>query len=249
MDNDFKGSSFTWANKRAGEDVVWERLDRAIANILRRQNFPYAFLMHERMIGSAAFGTGSQWSFPQQERGFKFESRWTTSDRCREMKRLGVSNKWDQFQVARSLRGCAKNFECGVKKNLVTQRMKWICWWKNELEDIQLKALSTPVHDKENQFLQELDQAWMQEEMYWHQRSRINWIHFGDRNSKFFHAIQRRIRNLMVRIKDRNGQWLENEEDIRNEALKLLFPTTNRGSYFLKSYVSQQSSALLIIIY
>ncbi|KAL7259513.1 hypothetical protein ACSBR1_005410 [Camellia fascicularis] len=49
-----------------------------------------------------------------------------------------------------------------------------------------------------------------------HQRSPVNWLSFGDRNTTFFHATltQRRQRNQLVRLKSDSGIWLESEEDI-----------------------------------
>ncbi|KAG5556475.1 hypothetical protein RHGRI_006921 [Rhododendron griersonianum] len=57
------------------------------------------------------------------------------------------------------------------------------------------------------------------EEMYLHQRSRINWLNYGDRNSKFFYTtlIQRRQRNQILRLKAHDGAWKESDDDINLE--------------------------------
>lgn len=54
--------------------------------------------------------------------------------------------------------------------------------------------------------------------MFWHQRSRVNWLRLGDRNSRFFHltTIQRRQRNQIVKLKDENGEWQMNQDLIAN---------------------------------
>ena len=54
------------------------------------------------------------------------------------------------------------------------------------------------------------------EEIYWHQRSRQDWIAHGDKNTAFFHqkANQRENRNRVLRIKDLMGTWYEEEDDI-----------------------------------
>lgn len=61
-----------------------------------------------------------------------------------------------------------------------------------------------------------IDRLWEQEEKFWGQRSRIKWLKWGDRNSRFFHAstIQRRDRNRIVRIKDSNGVWREGHDEV-----------------------------------
>ncbi|KAF7153316.1 hypothetical protein RHSIM_Rhsim01G0039500 [Rhododendron simsii] len=57
----------------------------------------------------------------------------------------------------------------------------------------------------------------LREEMYVHQRSRVNWLRFGDKNTAFFHAtlMQRRQRNQLCTIKDGRGIWLNEETEIR----------------------------------
>ena len=59
-----------------------------------------------------------------------------------------------------------------------------------------------------------LKETWEKKEKYWFQRSRVKWTKFGDKNTRFFHQItrQRRQINKVVRIKDGNGIWLEEDE-------------------------------------
>jgi len=63
----------------------------------------------------------------------------------------------------------------------------------------------------------ELHQAWQREEQYWAMRSRINWLQWGDRNTKFFHAttLQRRQRNQITILKDENQQWVRDQDQIK----------------------------------
>lgn len=71
---------------------------------------------------------------------------------------------------------------------------------------------------------------WDRDEMYWQQRSRINWLKLGDQNTKFFHqtTLQRRQYNKILRLQDDEGTWLENELDISNNFL----------NYFQQLYTS-----------
>ena len=41
--------------------------------------------------------------------------------------------------------------------------------------------------------LKTLEATFLKEEMFWHQSSRVNWLKYGDQNTRFFHlsAIQR----------------------------------------------------------
>ncbi|KAM1621462.1 hypothetical protein ACFXTN_018310 [Malus domestica] len=62
-----------------------------------------------------------------------------------------------------------------------------------------------------------VDSLWSQEESYWKQRSRVQWLKEGDANTKFFHqsTLQRRRRNKVVSLKDNNGNWVKNPGQVR----------------------------------
>ena len=56
-----------------------------------------------------------------------------------------------------------------------------------------------------------LEETWRKEEMFWHQRSRVKWINFGDQNTRFFHlsTIHRSQRNIITMLKNESGQWVD----------------------------------------
>lgn len=63
-----------------------------------------------------------------------------------------------------------------------------------------------------------LEQLWEVEESYWQQRSQIKWVREGDANTAFFHqsTLQRRRRNKVVKLKDRNDVWIDNLRAVRH---------------------------------
>lgn len=62
----------------------------------------------------------------------------------------------------------------------------------------------------------QIDCLWEKEEQYWAQRSRVQWLSYGDKNTKFFHTttVQRRQRNKVSRIRNSNGVWVEKDEEV-----------------------------------
>lgn len=45
------------------------------------------------------------------------------------------------------------------------------------------------IIQREKQLQEDHQNTLLMQERYWHQRARLNWALFGDRNTKFFHAI------------------------------------------------------------
>lgn len=58
------------------------------------------------------------------------------------------------------------------------------------------------------------------EESFLKQKARVNWLNLGDDNNNFFHQSidQKRNKNNIRHIIDENGQHLDNEEAIQDEA-------------------------------
>ena len=51
----------------------------------------------------------------------------------------------------------------------------------------------------------------------WALKSRVNWLIQGDRNTAFYHVstLVRRKRNKISSIKDRMGEWLHDENEVK----------------------------------
>lgn len=63
-----------------------------------------------------------------------------------------------------------------------------------------------------------LNRALEDEEKYWKQRSRENWLKWEDKNIKWFHkkVTMRRQRNTICGINDYGGNWVEKPEKVRD---------------------------------
>ena len=85
---------------------------------------------------------------------------------------------------------------------------------KNLQKRIEVLNRAPPTQQNRSDFLQaskELEEWLGKQEVYWAQRSRVNWIKHGDKNSKKFHlkASQRRQKNLIQGIMDPQGGWVQ----------------------------------------
>ena len=90
-----------------------------------------------------------------------------------------------------------------------------------------------------NSVRKEINDLLDSEEIMWHQRSRMQWMMLGDRNTRYFHskALDRKRKNAISRIMDENGIWHETKEGIANVVV----------SYFEKLYTTSYPSHILEI--
>ena len=77
-----------------------------------------------------------------------------------------------------------------------------------------------------------LQEAYKDEEEYWHQKSRNMWHSSGKLNTKFYHALtkQRRVRNKIVGLHDETCNWITDEKGVEKVAVDYfegLFTTTD----------------------
>ena len=115
---------------------------------------------------------------------------------------------------------------------------------KEAIMEAQIKleeALSstTPDQVEISNLTQQLEKAYTEEELYWKQRSRILWLHSGDQNSAFFHAVtrERRTINKFSVIEDGNGQAVFEEDQI----VKTI------SDYYSDLFSSKPTSSLQVI--
>jgi hypothetical protein len=88
---------------------------------------------------------------------------------------------------------------------------------QRELEEAMSGQLTDENEAKAKEMANLIEILLEQEEVYWSQRSRANWIRYGDRNTNFFHnfASARRKKNFIVKLKDGNNNWVEGTNDLK----------------------------------
>ncbi|CAL1405408.1 unnamed protein product [Linum trigynum] len=81
----------------------------------------------------------------------------------------------------------------------------------------------------------ELDLIIAQEEVYWFQRSSEKWVKMGEQNTSYFHqqATRRRRRNKIMALRNANGDWIENQENLKDLVVQFyrLLYTQEEGIY------------------
>ena len=114
--------------------------------------------------------------------------------------------------------------KCGVLKwrnNFQGNARKNIEKIKQQLEE--LKTIDCQDKKGRNKELKmQLKEAYDEEKIFWSQKSRVQWLKEGDRNTHFLHSSvkSRRKRNKIHRLQRDDSSWTNTEEEIEEEVVK-----------------------------
>lgn len=69
---------------------------------------------------------------------------------------------------------------------------------------------------------EELEEVLHHEELLWKHKSRCDWLYLGDHNTRFSHrrTLQRRKSNCISILKNREGEWIFEEVELQQKAIK-----------------------------
>ncbi|GMI66193.1 hypothetical protein HRI_000288600 [Hibiscus trionum] len=221
-----KGGKFSWYNQRGGEHAILEKLDRILCSPEWSFAFPKAMGVME--ITTASDHTPivllTKGLSRKYKRDFRFETKWLLEKDCSQTVDRGWNIAPGERVMSRFRRKIHSTQNTLLKWN--KEKMKKRNERKQILMDglskLQGRKLSERELEEYKRMKKELDAEWESEERYWHQISRVNWLKWGDKNTKFFHAttIQHRRANSIVKIKHENGSWLEEPEEIATYLLQ-----------------------------
>ncbi|XP_038985517.1 uncharacterized protein LOC120111723 [Phoenix dactylifera] len=221
----FSGPQFTWCNNQQGQARVWERLDRAFATPGWVQCFSDYQVRHLPRIASdhcpLLVSTDAVVSFRSP---FRFEKFWTCYPRSWEIVRAawGVPVRGDaMYRVSRLLELTKRRLkrwnqeEVGNIFRRIEEAEEAIA--KLQTQEAGEGGLAEEELGELRSLLAMHDSLLRQQEILWRQKSRVQWIQEGDRNTRFFHqaAVIRRHRNRIRAIRDEDGQLVEDPDMIR----------------------------------
>jgi hypothetical protein len=226
----FLGPIFTWSNKQAGDALVRVRLDRAVANdelvacfddikvenIITTTSDHFAVLIRLQCADRPAMRR------PVQS-GFRFEAAWLrapdyreTFERTWEQVSGGdrsLLSMWDNMQfVASTLK--TWSHECFGSVRLEINRLE------QRLKSLRLQPRNSANDQAAISAEKRLCELFEREEIMARQRSRIEWLKEGDRNTSFFHArasTRRRTNTIRSLIRE-DGSRCEDLSEIKGMA-------------------------------
>lgn len=215
---DSKGVPYTWTNNREGNQRISERLDRALVNPAFIGRYPTLRVTHKLLLGSdhCPLLVQLEPKVRMGRRRFRFEGSWMEQTGCVDV----VKEAWQpgqgqggQTQIHNNLGRCRIKLTKWSKENRVNYK-KRIEELQTQLAKIQGQHGRNINSNEEARVKALMEDAWKQEEEFWRQKSRVQWLRGGDRNTRFFHqaTMQRRRGNQIRRIQRVDGTWTEDKE-------------------------------------
>ncbi|XP_025628190.1 uncharacterized protein [Arachis hypogaea] len=216
------GHPFTWTNRRQGEDLVKERLDRYLVRMEWKLKFPNA-VVHRLTESGSDHAPILMETEPQSwhsKRRFKYQKRWCGEE---DVKRI-VSEVWRMEVVGSAMFSLAQKLKV-CRYRLVQWQQTHKANSRKEIEDLQAKLEELRVAginggEKVTSLEEKLELAYLKEESYWREKSRIKWLKEGDQNTRFFYQkFQSRMRrNIIWRLVGRDNEIASKPEDIAKVA-------------------------------
>uniref|UniRef100_A0A803QC75 Reverse transcriptase domain-containing protein n=1 Tax=Cannabis sativa TaxID=3483 RepID=A0A803QC75_CANSA len=222
----YNGDPFTWTKNRATPHGLKERLDWCFINNKWSSHFHLPTVDHLDYFSSdhralaVSFSFLSQTETPARSKSrFRFEKLWLADPESAEI----IMKSWNSSfisdpitTVLDNLSTCATNLQSWhigkygkMKKNINSLQSK--------VADLNNSNSSSSDHYQELHNAETvLEDLLEQEEVYWQQRSRVDWLSCGDRNTKFFHAkaSSRKSNNKIKFLHNSLGQKVYSKGDI-----------------------------------
>ncbi|OMO98855.1 Endonuclease/exonuclease/phosphatase [Corchorus olitorius] len=183
------GQTFTWTNNRDGQNCIWEKLDRVFVSSSWLIKYDQVKVHNLPVLYSdhGAIVINTNAEPSFTRRPYRFEAMWLQHPGCRQV----IQQAWQPDAPG--------SFQYQL------------------LQQIQghLQDMDTSMQEKE--IRKQLEELMEQEQNFWWQKSRIQWIVKGEKNTKFFHAMtkRRRVRNSISRIKNNMGEIVQDHQNIK----------------------------------
>ncbi|CAL5097923.1 unnamed protein product [Urochloa decumbens] len=222
----FAGIPWTYDNKKSGQRNVKVRLDRGVANQDWLDRFPDASVFHLTSPCSdhcpLLVSVLQEPQTQRVERQAYYEIMWereASLDDC-------VKEAWEREHTAGDL-GDINVALKGMMRSLKSWSSEKFGSIRKELERMRAALAQLQAMNQDEQAIKaairEMNELLYREEMLWLQRSRVDWLREGDRNTKFFHqkATWRKRRNQISKLKDEDGNWPFSDQEISDALFQI----------------------------
>ncbi|KAH9748716.1 reverse transcriptase domain-containing protein [Citrus sinensis] len=258
------GYPYTWSNRRFGSNFIEERLDRFLCNSswgscfqdkAAKNLISWSSDHNPILIEVIEKGEERRYtkrSFPRVH----YEDMWSSYEKCKEiiMHEWSKSCRWEEGNPAEMLKKKLKESLAELKiwsKNEFEGRRRKLKQLTNKLEEIKKGLGQSSGGDEVQNLENQIDNILLDEEIFWRQRSRAEWLKEGDKNTKFFHskASARKRKNRISGLEDETGKWIEDAEKIEQMIgvhFTNMFTSSNPSSNQIEAAVSGLNSKVTV---
>ncbi|XP_074267507.1 uncharacterized protein LOC141590888 [Silene latifolia] len=216
----FSGSSHTWARGNSLETRQSARLDRALCNSSWSTLFENALVRHlpafqsdhcPLLISPNGFAPVSNINRP-----FKFQACWLKHENFTEF----IEENWPSNGIFTDrLDKLSKDLQEWNKQtfgNIFRKKRELIARIGGCQRELSRARIGYLIK-LEAKLRRELDDILEQEELLWYQKSRLEYIKDGDRNTSYFHVstLVRRWRNKINMLKNADNEWVDNPSEVK----------------------------------
>lgn len=210
----FCGSKYTWSHCQDGINFIKERLDRGVANLEWRHYYPEAVVNVDAAVSSdhaplilSLLNNGSKVA---RKSFFRFEAGWALNDGYK----YEVSTIWNLPWPGKM------GWEC-LSNKLSACMLKITHWNEGFSKPSQNRLACMRARLAELQGMErmgnsesmvrlkrDIETLTEQEDLWWRQRAKLNWLKHGNRNTKYFHACassRRKKKTILERSRMREG--------------------------------------------
>jgi NADH dehydrogenase/NADH:ubiquinone oxidoreductase subunit G len=148
----------------------------------------------------------------------RFEARWLCEDSVEHIFQTAW-NRAKQLHAESSLSERTKQVHDALHqwdKDVLNGPRKKLRELQKDLNEVMSGPLTEDAVAKQKEIQLRMENLLEQEEIYWIQRGRVNWLHHGDQNTAFFHrsATARRKRNFIKSLKNDAGDTIDNSDQL-----------------------------------
>ncbi|CAE6132178.1 unnamed protein product [Arabidopsis arenosa] len=213
------GGPYTWIGNRSC-GTIKSKLDRVLASADWQEQYPKAKVQLLDWCGSdhkplLLQTEDNKW---RGKKLFRYDNRWRNNIEVHKL----IQSIWRQQcahispqNFAESLKRCRNGLSQWKSEHNQNSRKK--------IQQLQLalqKAYESSYVDYNyiTEIEMQLQYEYRMEEEYWRTKSRIQWLHSGDKNTRYFHekTKQRRSYNRITSLQDEDGNIKTSEEEIQD---------------------------------
>uniref|UniRef100_A0A803QBL1 Reverse transcriptase domain-containing protein n=1 Tax=Cannabis sativa TaxID=3483 RepID=A0A803QBL1_CANSA len=220
----FSGSFYTWCNKQFGDDRIYSKIDRVLANQQWMAVHPTAevIFMNEHAFDHTPAVLNFRNNVIGGRKPFKYFSMWESHPGYDEI----IQQQWQQhfngtlmFRIVSKLKGI-KTVLRELNKNYYSDICAQECLAKAKLDEcqalLQQQPLNENLHQQEKELRANYTNVFKSYMSFLQQKAKLNWARAGDENSVFFHNSirERRRHNQVITIVNAEGVRMEEPKAI-----------------------------------